>query len=169
MIETHSSSGELLRKFAEITAGKKPARGCSLVRILPRIGRTEVGPIPGKRSATANSYPTRRELGSRNYDERAAGGWSPLRPPDAALEPENEGVHFRRTQRHPHYRSPENPQDVPRSEPLRERTLRTRQKRSFCGHQTAGAGSGCRRGQALRRVFREPPLAGRNADELGDP
>jgi hypothetical protein len=44
MIETHSSSGELLRKFAEITAGKKPARGCSLVRILPRIGRTKVRP-----------------------------------------------------------------------------------------------------------------------------
>jgi len=44
MIETQSSSGELLRKFTEITAGKKPARGCSSARILPRIGRTEIRP-----------------------------------------------------------------------------------------------------------------------------
>src|SRR6266852_2389576 len=84
------------------------------------------------------------------------------------MEPENEGVYFRRTQRHPHYRSSENPQDVPRSEPLRERTFRTRPNGFIRGHQTAGPGSGRRRGQALRSVFREPPLAGRDADELGD-
>jgi len=47
------------------------------------------------------------------------------------------------------------------------RTFRARAGSSFRGHQTAGAGSGRRRSQALRRVFREPPLAGRHADELG--
>jgi len=120
------------------------------------------------RVATANSYPIRRKLGSRNYHERVAGGRSSLRSPDAAMEPENEGVHFRRTQRHPHYRSSENPQNVPRSEPLRERTRRARQGRSVRGHQTPGAGSGRRRVQTLRCVFREPPVAGRHADELGD-
>src|SRR3981081_4052179 len=38
----------------------------------------------------------------------------------------------------------------------------------FVGELTPQGSNGRRRGQALRRVFREPPVAGRNADELGD-
>jgi hypothetical protein len=30
------------------------------------------------------------------YDERIAGGWRTFRPPGKALEPEDEGIHFRR-------------------------------------------------------------------------
>jgi len=39
----------------------------------------------------------------------------------------------------------------------------------FCSWApNAGAGSGRRRVQTLRCVFREPPVAGRHADELGE-
>src|SRR5580658_5643987 len=56
------------------------------------------------RQAGIPSIPSlRRQFGSRNYDERVAGGGSSLRPPDPALESENEGVYFRRAQRNPHH------------------------------------------------------------------
>jgi prolyl oligopeptidase len=50
-----------------------------------------------------SSYLFRRNSGSRNHHEGAAGGRGSLRSPDASLEPQNEGIHFRGTQRHPHH------------------------------------------------------------------
>ena len=49
-----------------------------------------------------------------DHHEGAAGGRGPLRPPDQALEPEDEAVHLRRAQRHLHHRPAEDPQEVPR-------------------------------------------------------
>src|SRR5690348_17114661 len=114
------------------------------------------------------SIPSQRRSIGRNYDEGVAGGWSSLRPPDATLEPEDEGVHFRGTQRHPHYRPAENPQDVPRSLAESQRVHITRPRCAVSGHEAPGAGSHRRRSEAMRDVFRESPLARRDADELGD-
>src|SRR5205823_11971341 len=44
-----------------------------------------------------------RKIGS-DRDEGSVGGWRSLRPPDEALEPEDEGVHLRRAKRHLHHR-----------------------------------------------------------------
>src|SRR5207302_11262357 len=48
------------------------------------------------------------------YDERIAGGRCSLRPPGAPLESDNEGIHFWRAERHIHYRSAKNAEDVSR-------------------------------------------------------
>jgi hypothetical protein len=41
----------------------------------------------------------RNSLGGLYYDERAFGGWRPLRSSDEALEPQDEEVHLREAQR----------------------------------------------------------------------
>src|SRR5215469_14984802 len=64
----------------KFTAGKEPAEKDARLAM-----RNEKHPLKG-----------RRYFGSRNHDEGASGGRSAFRSPDAALEPENEGVHFRR-------------------------------------------------------------------------
>jgi hypothetical protein len=38
------------------------------------------------------------------HDAAASGGWRPLRSPDQALEPQDEALHLRGPQRHPHHR-----------------------------------------------------------------
>src|SRR5215467_5360922 len=116
----------LLRSRPARSRQKAAARRCSGGFTPPSRGVN-----PRLQSAAKSSYSIRRKLGSRNHHERAAGGRSSLRSPDAPLESENEGIHFRRAQRHSHHRSAENPQDVSRSEPLRKRNFRARQKRSF--------------------------------------
>ena len=47
-----------------------------------------------------------RSIRGCRHHEAAAGGRGPLRPPDPALEPEDEALHLRRAQRHLHHRSP---------------------------------------------------------------
>src|SRR5437868_5520714 len=54
-------------------------------------------------ASTLNQFTQRRFSFGFGYDERIAGGWRTLRPPGQALESENEGIHFRRAQRHLHY------------------------------------------------------------------
>ena len=56
----------------------------------------------------------------RDRDEGSAGGRRALRPPDEALEPEDEGVHLRRTQRHLHPRPRQDGQAVPRGRRVRQ-------------------------------------------------
>src|ERR1700730_2615822 len=118
--------------------------------------------------AAKNSYLTRRDSGSRNYHEGVVGGRSTFRPPDAALESQDEGIHLWRAQRDTHHRPAEDAEDVPGSKPVRRRNYFAWANRVVCGNQATGAGSDCRRSETLRRIFRESPLAGRNADQLVD-
>src|SRR5882724_9241655 len=84
------------------------------------------------------------------------------------MESEDEGIYLRRTEWHSHYRSSEDAEDVPRSEPLRKRNFRARPNGFVRRHQATGSRSSRRRSQALRRILRESPLAGRHLDQLGD-
>src|SRR5208337_150972 len=65
-----------------------------------RLLRSTSRPPSGGQACTKNSHLLRRNSGSRNYHEGAAGGWRSFWPPDAPLEPQNEGIHFRGTQWH---------------------------------------------------------------------
>src|SRR5215813_11841532 len=85
------------------------------------------GKNAARRSKAASRCPTRRTSGSRNYNERTAGGRCSFRSPDPSLESENEGIYFRRAQWHSHHRLAEDPEDVPLFELLRESHVRTRQ------------------------------------------
>src|SRR6266699_1691805 len=51
----------------------------------------------------------------RDRDKGSTGGGGTLRPPDQTVEPEDEGIHLRRTQRHLHHRSEQNTATVSRS------------------------------------------------------
>jgi small subunit ribosomal protein S9 len=46
---------------------------------------------------------TRRRVFGRDCHEGSTRGWRSFRPPDQAVEPEDEGIHLRRTQRHLHH------------------------------------------------------------------
>src|ERR1043165_823916 len=72
----------------------------------------------GDRGEYINQLTRESEFGNR-YDERIAGGRCSLRPPGPSLEPEDEGIHLWRAQRHLHYRSAKNPEDVSRSTSVR--------------------------------------------------
>ena len=103
-----------------------------------------------------------------NRDEGPAGGRRPLRPPDQALEPEDEGVHLRRAQRHLHHRPRQDRQAVPRRPKSSSRRWRPKADDPLRGHQAPGAGCGRRGSAALRHVLRQPALARRAADQLHD-
>src|SRR5437763_10092291 len=57
----------------------------------------------GAASTLNQSRPKEEQFGSHRHDERTTGGRRALRPPGQALEPEDEGVHLRRAQRHQHH------------------------------------------------------------------
>ena len=80
-----------------------------------------------------------RQFG-RDRDEGSAGGRRSLRPPDEALEPEDEGVHLRRAQRHLHHRPGQDGEAVPRRRGVRQPTSRPKGGRS-----SSSAPSGRRR------------------------
>ena len=86
-------------------------------------GRNRFG-HPGKRRDTGagDGRP------GRHHHEAAAGGRRSLRPPDQALEPEDEAVHLRRPQRHLHHRPPEDGHAGARGLPLRGRRHRARRR-----------------------------------------
>ncbi len=96
----------------------------------------------------------RSNPGSRSRDEGrdgaraghhhapAPGGRRPLRPPDQALEPEDEAVHLRRPQRHLHHRPAEDGAAGPRGAQVRQRRLRHGRRGAVRGHQEAGPGRG---------------------------
>src|SRR5579862_6870685 len=82
----------------------------------PRPGggstRTVAGLCAGPAETPPEPVPTETEKGARNarcLHEGVAGGWRPLRPPDAPLEPEDEAIHLHRTRRHLHHRPPADP------------------------------------------------------------
>ena len=59
---------------------------------------------------SAEALPVQQALKEREggflaatVDEGSARGWRSFRPPDQAVEPEDEGIHLRRTQRHLHH------------------------------------------------------------------
>ena len=56
----------------------------------------------------------------RDRHQGTAGGRGALRPPDQALEPEDEAVHLRRAQRHLHHRPGQDGQAVPRRRGVRQ-------------------------------------------------
>src|SRR4029077_11720578 len=76
---------------------------------VPLLQSEEINPRPGRtgrkgcwrREARKASLYSRRYFGSRNYDEGASGGRRSLRPSDAPLESEDEGIYLRRTKRYP--------------------------------------------------------------------
>src|SRR5207245_4737155 len=111
---------------------------------------------------------TKEQQFGYGYDERVAGGRCSLRPPGASLEPENEGIHFRRAQRHLHYRSAKNAEDVSRSASGRVKygCRRSRQNSALRRYQAPGPGCSTRGGRTLWTVLRESALAGRPAPQL---
>ncbi len=69
------------------------------------------GPSPVAWPGAGSGVPSNRGKETRwhqpgRHHEAAARGRRPLRPPDPALEPEDEALHLRRAQRHLHHRSP---------------------------------------------------------------
>src|SRR5258707_6197424 len=73
----------------KITAGKLPARGCCEASSGPdRVGAS---------NAEKSSYLTRRESGSRNHHEGAAGGRGSFPSPDAPFGTQDERIHLRGT------------------------------------------------------------------------
>ena len=92
---------------------------------------------------------TRAERDPHGEHERAARGGRPLRPPDQALEPEDEGLHLRRAQRHLHHRSPEDAPPAAGRPAVRAGAGRAGPDHPVRGHQAAGPGGGGRGGAAL--------------------
>ena len=81
---------------------------------------------------------------ARSHHARAAGGRRPLRPPDAALEPEDAPVHLRRARRHLHHRSAADDRDAAGRLRLRPQHRRARRHGAVRGHQEAGPGRASR-------------------------
>ena len=113
------------------SCGRRCARpGCSRATRAPRNARSTAWPerVSASSSASVNEVQasTAQREGDeqleRDRDERPAGGRRPLRTPDQALEPEDEALHLRRTQRHLHPRPRPHRQALPRSRGVRHAT-----------------------------------------------
>ena len=105
-------------------------------------------------------------MGELTLQESARSGRS-LRPPDQAVEPEDEALSFCREERHPHHR--------PREDALTcLNAARDADPRGGVGgeagalrrHQAAGQARDQRRSGALRHALRDRALARRHADQL---
>ena len=141
----------------------------------PAPSRPSSGPCPATAPGPAHLDPRAappqhnqgRHRGSGRHP-RAAGGRRALRPPDAPLEPEDAPLHLRRARRHLHHRSAEDRGAAAAGPDVRERDRPPRRHRAVRRHQEAGP----RRHQGDRRggrpAVRQPPLAGRAADQLPD-
>src|SRR5579863_1610857 len=105
---------------------------------------------------------------SRFHHAPAFGSRRAFRPPHPPLEPEDGAVHLRRAQRRAHHQSRRDRADARPCAPDVARRRRRRRPRALRRHQAPGAGTDCRRRQALRPVFRQPSLARRHVDELQD-
>ena len=112
-------------------------------RLSVRIGPSKDQPTPasangscpaplGSRAAQPGE-PTPDQRGASNGRSRhqgAAAGRSPLRPPDAPLEPEHAPLHLRRARRDPHHRPAADRGAARRRPPLRRRAARAGAARS---------------------------------------
>src|SRR6266545_3152843 len=67
---------------------------------------------PGADGRERTPWRLLRRLFGRDRHEGSTGGRCALRPPDEALESEDEGIHLRRTERHLHHRPWENGEAV---------------------------------------------------------
>src|SRR6188474_441762 len=104
----------------------------------------------------------------RHRVEGSARGGGPLRPPDEALEPEDEAIHLWRAKRNLHYRPRKDRKVVPRCRAVRLEPGLGWTHGTFRWHQAAGAGCHRRRSAAKRHVLRQPALARRAVDQLLD-
>ncbi len=125
----------------------------------------------GSPQGVPDAVPERRKKPRRTHHERChhegtAGSRCALRPPDQALEPEDEAVHLRRAQRHLHHRPAEDHEGDRDRLQLRQGFGRIRGEGPVRWHQEAGAGFHRKPGAARRIVLRKPALAGRHADQL---
>ncbi len=160
----------LLDSARLVQAGhERSVRCASHTRAAPRGGAVRPG---GRRSADdeARGGTTVQEAPPHavRLDAPAAGGRCPLRAPDSPLEPQDEALHLRRAQRHPHHRPGPDGQPAGRRARLRDRHRRQRRLRPLRGHQEAGPGARRRGGHPRRDALRQPPLAGRHAHQLRD-
>ena len=103
------------KKYGQKGAAPLPVQQALVtIHFEPRRGAGKPrGPMPAPglqrgEEAVLSTPARRRRFARRRRDhEGSAGGRRPLRPPDQALEPEDEGVHLRRAQRHLHHRPAE--------------------------------------------------------------
>ena len=120
-----------------------------------------------RRSRGRKQNQGRRGRGRRDH-EATAGGRSPLRSPDPALEPEDAAIHLRRAQRHLHRRPAPDARPHRHRVPVRPRHRRRRRHRAVRRHEEAGAGAGRDARRALGHAVHQLPLARRHAHELPD-
>src|SRR5262249_52806468 len=139
---------------------------------VPRPGGYPRWTVAGARPASTLAPPANRkrtvERGShaRRFHEAIAGGRRSLRPPDPALEPEDEALHLHRARRHLHHRPDPDAGAGRRGLQLREGDRRARRLRPVRRDEEAGAGRRARRGAPCGHAVCQPPLARRPAHEL---
>ena len=136
--------------------------------MVPRPSVCESGPVPSRPAGAAQSQTVTKgagPVGSRLH-EGAAGGWSAFRPPDAALESEDEAIHLHRARRHLHHRPAADATAGAGGTRFRPQHRRARRHDPVRRHEEAGPGRGPRRGRPGRDAVRRQPLARRPADEL---
>ena len=181
----HPVTGEEMRFSSELPAGPgEGARaGPQLLRAAPAPHPSRIGPAPihqppppdrvlpskplGPAQGAGSAAP--HEKGASNGRSRhqgAAAGRSPLRPPDAPLEPEHAPLHLRRARRDPHHRPPADRAAARRRPPLRRRALERWRNGALRRHQEAGSRLRQGVGRPLPDALRQPPLARRPADQL---
>ena len=133
-----------------------------------RPGRCRQGHRPAgpRRRGPRRKEPTGGRHRAVRFDAATARGRSPLRPPDPALEPQDEAVHLRGAQRDPHHRpGPDRP--APRRRPrVRARDRRPRRPGPVRRHQEAGPGARRPGGDPRQPAVRQQALAGRHAHQL---
>ena len=121
-------------------------------------------PVP--RAPAGRCTATRRSHHGVVQHARAAGGRSPLRPPDATLEPQDAPLHLHRARWDLHHRPPADAgaaaggHDFARNVAERNGTV------LFVGTKKQAQDAISERGGARRHAVREPPLARRPAHEL---
>ena len=103
LVEYNAELRKRLKKGGLLTQGRA-REGTQEIR---HGGRAQAVPVQ-QALRRAPAFPTRevirmlwRQL-DPDRDEGFAGSWRALRASDEALEPEDEGIHFRRAQRHLH-------------------------------------------------------------------
>ena len=152
-------TGHRAQRSLRITHACRSPRGC-------RCDQVVAGP---RTTRHAEAQPHRRSPSHAvRLDAPAAGGRCPLRAPDSPLEPQDEALHLRRAQRHPHHRPGADGQPPGCRARLRDGDRRQRRLRPLRGHQEAGPGARRRGSRPGRDALRQPPLAGRHAHQLRD-
>ena len=130
--------------------------------------------MDGGAAATSGSIQRRRlyrnqplggSLGSRHH-ARAAGGRSPLRPPDSTLGSQDAPLHLRRARRDLHHQPRADAPAPGGGGRVRAEPRRAGRHGALRRHEEAGPGLDRGAREARRHAVREPPLAGRPADEL---